>query len=108
MAEETPQVAEIIKQLPQPLQNRFNSLGSYVKAVLEDLERNIKPKNRLSREDVSIIQLAVFIYYLNWFLREGTKAAQGSIETLERFGLEGFSVGSTVFTKDNENTLLGR
>jgi hypothetical protein len=108
MEEHAQQVTEIIKQLPQPFQNRFNSLGGYVRSVIEELEKNTKPKNRLGKEDVSIIQLAVFIYYMNWFLQEGTRAAQASILTLESFGLVGFSVGSTVFTRDNENTLLGK
>lgn len=107
MAESETNIAEIIRLLPQPLQNRFNSLGGYVRAVLEEDQQNNGRAHRLNDEGISFIQLAVFIYSLNWFLREGTRAAQASIRSLEDFGLSGFSIGSTNFTKNDENTLLG-
>lgn len=106
MPEHPINTSEIIRLLPQPLQKRFYSLGNYVEAAIEEQEES--KRKRLKREDISYIQLAVFVYSLNWLLREGTKAAQRSIEVLEDFGAAGFNVGSVAFRKDNENTLLGR
>ena len=64
MAESETNVAEIIRLLPQPLQNRFNSLGGYVRAVLEEDQRNNGRTHRLNDEGISFIQLAAFIYSL--------------------------------------------
>lgn len=108
MASEIPNITEIIKLLPRPLQIRFNSIGSFVKAVVEEKEAQGGRKAQLSQEETDLIQLAAFIYSLNWFLTEGTKAAQATISTLDNFGLEGFLIGSTPFEKDNENTMRGK
>ena len=108
MPDEEQRVSDIVKLLPYALQRRFNSLGAYVRAIVEEMEENRRRKAKLSNEDISFIQLAVFIHSIDWFLREGTRAARASIDTLQHLGLTGFSVGSTVFERDNENTLLGR
>jgi hypothetical protein len=83
--------------------------------MLEAPEKGKRRKSKLTDDDTHIIQLAAFIYWINFFLEEGTKAAQAAAETLEKLQvenskirIEGFNVGSTIFTRDNENTLLGR
>lgn len=106
MANQEQRVSEIIKVLPRPIQNRFNSLGEYVREVVAELDEN--EKRRLTDDDLNVLQLAVFIYRLERFLREGTRAALSTIESLEALGLDNFTVGSITFTKDNENTLLGK
>lgn len=115
MSNQIPNISEIIRLLPQPLRTRFNSLGNYVKTVFEGQGKNRLRKSKLTDEDIRFVQLAAFIYSINFFLREGTKAAQTAAETLEKLQvknanirIEGFNVGSTIFKKDNENTLLGR
>jgi hypothetical protein len=107
MPEPSPQVSEIVRLLPLRLQSRFYSLGGYVRAVLDELGEEETREIKLSNEAFGFIQLAVFIYSLDWFLREGTRAAKASVTALEEFGYLGFSVGSTVFTRDSENTYLG-
>jgi hypothetical protein len=107
MPESSPQVSDIVRLLPLRLQNRFYSLGGYVKAVLDEADDEDKRETKLGNEEFSFIQLAVFIYSLDWFLREGTRAAKATVTTLEQFGYSGYSVGSTEFTRDSENTYLG-
>jgi hypothetical protein len=62
---------------------------------------------RLDQEDIQLIQLAALIYSLDSFFRVGSAAARAASITFEEFGLDGFQIGSTTFTRDNENTRRG-
>ena len=106
MPERILSISEIIQQLPQKLQVRFNSLGKYVQGIIEE-SATIGKQIKLSSEDTQLIQLAALIYSLDSFLRAGSYAAKTAATTFEEFELGGFQVGSTLFTKNNENTRRG-
>lgn|GEM_PF-2243303 len=106
MADRVPSVSEIIKQLPPSFRGRFESLGQYVKSILGEIRGSDAPPLSINR--LRFIQLIVFIYVLTRYLEEGTRAAEHAVDVSLEFGFESFSVGKTVFSKDNENTLLGR
>ena len=100
-------VSAIIQQLPPNLQRRFLSLGSFVGGIIDEEITRSKKSNRLSQENIHLIQLAALIYSLDSFFRSGTAAARQASVTFEEFGSIGFQIGSTVFTKDNDNTRRG-
>jgi hypothetical protein len=92
------------------MQLRFDALGGYVKAVVnEESERGLLEEQRaeLSNDQIAFIQLMVFVYSLGSFLRDGSRAAQGAADVFGTLGAEGFAVGKTLFTKGNENTTRG-
>jgi hypothetical protein len=99
-------VTKIIERLPVKLKNRFQSLGSYVRNIIEEMTGN-KRQIHLSTEDIQLIQLAALIYSLDSFFRKGTKSAREASTIFEELGGEGFQVGSSIFTKNNENTQRG-
>ncbi len=107
MADDSPTLSDFVEQLPQRLQRRFESLGGYVRGIIDDEEDQLGQKLKLSAEDIRFIQTAVFIYFLDGFLRAGSQAARAASTTFEEFGLSGFQVGSTVFTRNNDNTRRG-
>ncbi|MES2638089.1 MAG: hypothetical protein V4850_01345 [Myxococcota bacterium] len=95
-------VSAIARLLPHSIRQRFNSLGPYVRGLLE-----AEGYATLSRDHVETIHLAVFAYTLKEFLQAGTRAAKTAAEKFEEHGFPGFSVGNTIFTKDNGPTLRG-
>lgn len=107
MSENTPRIAQIIDLLPQKLQIRFESLGGYVRGIIEEENTKLGRAMRLSIEQVQLIQLAALIYSLEDFFRAGSRAARGASIAFEDFGLSGFQVGSQAFTRDNVNTRRG-
>ena len=107
MIDRAPNISEIIQRLPQKLQVRFNSLGNYVQGIIDEESARNRKEIKLSSEDTQLIQLAALLYSLDSFLRAGTYAARVASTTFEEFELEGFQVGSTLFTRNNENTLRG-
>lgn len=107
MPERVSNISEIIQQLPQKLQLRFSSLGNYVQGIVDDESAKNRKQVKLSSENIQLVQLAAFLYSLDSFLRAGSYAARAAATTFEEFELEGFQVGSTLFTKSNENTLRG-
>ena len=106
MTDEGPSVSEIIKQLPPSLRRRFNSLGNYVEGIVREIRGADAP--RLSGRQFGFIHLIVFVYLLNRYLNEGSLAAEHAAIAASELGFESFTIGRTTFTKDNENTLLGR
>jgi len=108
MAEGAPNVAEIIRYLPRKIQVRFDSLGNYVKGLIDEESARRDKEIKLSSEHIQLIQLAALIYSLDSFMRAGSYAAQIAASTFEEYKLRGFQVGSSVFTENNENTLRGR
>jgi hypothetical protein len=107
MTDRAPNIAEIIQRLPQKLQVRFNSLGNYVQGMIDEESAKYGKEVRLRTEDIQLIQLAALVYSLDSFLRAGTHSARSASVAFEEFGLEGFQVGSSLFTRSNENTLRG-
>ena len=51
--------------------------------------------------------MAALIYSLDSFFRAGSSSARGAATIFEEFGLSGFQVGSTIFTRENANTRRG-
>jgi hypothetical protein len=98
---------DLINSLPRNYQIRFNSLGRYVRGLIEEEESEREQNLGLDNEDISFIQLAVFVFSLDDFLRAGTRAAQQASQTLEGYKIPGFQIGSTIFTKNNESTMRG-
>lgn len=107
MAEGRLTIAEIVNQLPQKLQSRFESLGSYVRGVIQEERERLERDITVDTEDIQFIQLAALIYLLDSFMRTGTVAARNASSIFEQFGLAGFEIGSSRFTQSNENTLRG-
>lgn len=92
------------------MQMRFDSLGSFVKAVAEE-QRSTEVAGRLreplSSEQLAFIQLLAFVYSLTSFLRDGSRAAREAASVFESLGMTGFTVGEAIFTERNENTARG-
>lgn len=107
MTSEIPSVSSIISQLPQNLQRRFESLGKYVRGIVDEESSKIDSRIILSTEEVQWIQLAALVFSLDSFFRAGTRSARNAATIFEQYDLTGFQVGSTVFTKDNYNTRRG-
>jgi hypothetical protein len=97
-------VGDIVGMMPKALQARFNSLGGYVAAVIEEAGPKDPP---LDKEYVQFIQLAALVYALDAFFRAGTHAARSASTAFEALGAQGFTVGATHFTSTGENTLRG-
>lgn len=64
-------------------------------------------KDRLSRDDLQAIQLAAFVYGLQDFLREGSRAAARAADAFAALGVEGFKVGREYFSGRNEAVTRG-
>lgn len=90
-------------QLPKALKLRFDGLGTYVSAVLEE-----QPKRRpLSKDTVRQIQTIVFIKTLDEFLREGSNAAIRAVDLFRDLGVDGFRLGTQDFVGRNEAVMRG-
>jgi len=100
-------VEDLKRLLPRNLENRFTSLSTYVRSIIEVEQQENRRFRDLSNEQISFIQLVVFVYTLNGFLRTGTAAARNATIIFKKYNGEGFRIGSKIFTEDNENTMLG-
>lgn len=93
------------------MQVRFDSLGGFVKGIAAEQEDpdagDQRTRRKLTPEELGFVQLLAFVYALESFLRNGTRAARSAALEFESLGLEGFTVGTTTFTPDNENTRRG-
>jgi len=96
------------QSLPRSLALRFDSLGSYVRAVVAESEESISAQHKLNRKDIERIQLVAFVVELDRFFNEGAFAAEKAVDELERLDIPGFVVGTTEFSGRNENVILGR
>ena len=88
---------EILNSLPYRLRSRFEWLGGYVQTLIDSEEAEKKAKRKLTRSEIQLIQLIVFVHSLDFFFREGTRAARGAVNGLQALGVPGFTVGSTEF-----------
>src|SRR5437899_1027587 len=112
MANRPPNLSEIVSQLPQKLQIRFNSLSSYVLVLVSELENsrsvsNEDPRRKLNSDERQTIQLIAFIYTLERFMRDGSRAARNASIQFEDLGTSGFVIGEMAFTRNNSNTRRG-
>jgi hypothetical protein len=95
------------RSLPRNLENRFTSLSAYVRSIIEVEQQNNRDFPRLSENQISLIQLVVFVYSLDSFFRLGTVAAQNASNIFSQYEISGFRIGQKSFTARNENTMLG-
>jgi hypothetical protein len=101
-------LAALVKELPRRLQLRFEALGGYVRGVVgEEGAPSVLRGRPLSDDEVAFIQLLALVYSLDRFLRDGTRAARGAAKFFEGLGSDGFDVGKTRFTRNNEATNRG-
>jgi hypothetical protein len=108
MPTEESSISDFLNLLPRKLQVRFTSLGSYVRALVTEIKLEHHIEDDFGPTEIQIIQLVAFIYALERFMRVGSHAARKASVAFNAFGLEGFQVGSTQFTKNNLNTTRGR
>ena len=94
---------EWTRELPRSIRKRFDSLGKYVRAILEEAGL----RGRLTREDIERIHIAVFVRVLDEFLRDGTAAAVAAVDTLNELGVQGFTVGRERFAGRNDAVMRG-
>lgn len=99
--------SQILNQLPTRLRPRFESLGRYVKTIVDEEQVHIARRKRLKRQQVELLQTLVFVEVLNDLFKETTAAATRTVMTFEELGVSGFSVGQTVFVGRNENVMRG-
>lgn len=89
--------------LPRALKARFEGIGNYVSAVLEERPR----PQRLSRAAVRQIQLVAFVKSLDEFLRDGTEAAIHAVDEFKSLGVQRFRIGTEDFEGRNEAVMRG-
>jgi len=92
------------ESLPSSFRHRFDSLGGYINAILEQ-KRKGEPK--LTKREIEFIQIVVFITVLKRFLVEGAKAAQMTLDELKEQGIKSFSIGSSHFEEGSEDLRRG-
>lgn len=99
-----PSDAHLIDLLPRRLRTRFEGLTGYVSSVLQE----DRLADRLSRNQVQVIQLVTFVAALDTFLRQGTRVAAEAVDTFEELGVGGFRVGSQRFIGRNNEVMRGQ
>lgn len=99
----TEQTTDFVKLLPRTLQRRFEGLGSYVTAILE--EREI---TGLLPEERELIQFLVFIRSLEAFLLDGHRAAEMAVTTFAGLGIKAFNIGQQSFSEGSDAVLRGK
>jgi hypothetical protein len=91
------------ESLPRAVKLRFDGLGNYVSAVLEE-----RPTGRLSRDAIKQIHIVAFVKSLDDFLREGTQAAARAVDQFGELGVRGFRIGTEDFAGRNEAVMRGQ
>lgn len=100
---------DFVRRLPYKLQSRFESLGRFVRSVIEELEfeNRTDKSTRIDRGKVQDIEVVVFAITLESFFRAGTQVASSAVQAFDTLDMRGFVVGTTVFEGENENVLRG-
>lgn len=94
--------------LPRSLQSRFQSVGSYVTAVLQEAEEGVKKKDRLVRDEIELVRWIAFVHILDQLLIDGYEASVRATNAFKGLGMKGFMLGSISFEDENENVRLGK
>ena len=102
-----PSLNEIISLLPYRIRSRFESLGGYVAALITEVQEDQPRSVQLSRDDVQTIQAVAFIFSVDQFFRDGTRAAAKAVDEFSSLDVTGFRIGNTTFSGRNENVMLG-
>jgi hypothetical protein len=113
-------MSDNIEGCPRFISSKFGYTRSYVwerlfpddyrKRALQGIRdkemRKEKMKNmrRLSDEAA----LLVFIFDVHNYLEEGTRDAELSVDTLKSLGVNGYKIGSSLFSERNENVMMGQ
>ena len=111
--------AEIFKDAPKYISQRFFAINSYVwkslfpeNSLNERLRRLESEKSRAEelkrlKDIANEASLAIFLLLLRKFFIEGSKAAIQAVDTFKELGVEGFQIGSKYFSERNKNVMEG-
>ena len=95
--------ADWLQDMPRSLRHRFDGLGNYVLAVLDD-ERL---RDSLKQEAIQRIQILAFLKMLQDFFREGSQAAMRAVDAFAELGVKSFQIGSEAFEGRNSSVTRG-
>lgn len=99
---------DVFGSLPRGLQHRLQSIGAYVDATLTELQESRPITPPLTKAEASTVKFFVITVKLIDLLERTTRAAEGTVELLEKLDLRGFVVGTSVFERDSPDLLRGR
>jgi hypothetical protein len=104
---------------PKFITNRFNSVNKYVWETLfpeQTRKELIGKKDSKKARKVEFTRLrgisneastVVFIFLLNKFFNDGSKAAMHAVDTFKDLNVEGFYIGSNYFSDRNDKVMQG-
>lgn len=104
---------------PKFITNRFNSVNKYVWQTLfpekkiKELLIKLKTKAERRKEIVRLksisdeASIVVFLFLINKFFTEGSKAAKDAVDSFKELKIDGFYIGQNFFSGRNEKVLLG-
>ena len=104
---------------PKFITTRFNSVNKYVWQTLFPeqtiKEQLIKFKTKSDRrKEISRLKIIsdeastiVFLFLINKFFIEGSKAAKEAVDSFKELNVEGFYIGGNYFSERNEKVLQG-
>lgn len=111
--------AEIFKDAPKYISQRFYAISSYVwkslfpENTLNERLRKIDTEKARAEELKRLKEIAdeaslvVLILLLRKFFSEGSNAAIQAVDLFKELGVEGFQIGSKYFSGRNENVMEG-
>ncbi|MFW5879202.1 MAG: hypothetical protein ACOCUV_00100 [bacterium] len=104
---------------PKFLTNRFNSINKYVWETLfpEQIRKELigrKKTKKERKEEYNRLRgisdeasTVIFIFLLNKFFIDGSKAAKHAVDKFKELDVDGFYIGSNYFSGRNEKVLQG-
>ncbi|MGZ0017750.1 hypothetical protein [Yeosuana sp. AK3] len=99
--------------------NRFNSVNKYVWENLfpEQTRKELigkKDSKKARKEEFARLRgisnetsIVVFIFLLNKFFNDGSKAAKHAVDTFKGLNVEGFYIGNNYFSDRNDKVMQG-
>lgn len=94
--------------LPLTIRRRFEWVGSYVTDFVASREENMSAEAKLTGRQQQVLKLVMFVWLLDRFLRDGSRAAEHAVDEFARLNVPGFQVGTTTFSGRNEAVLMGQ
>jgi hypothetical protein len=110
---------DFLSEAPKFITTRFNSVNKYVwQTLFPDQtikEQLIKCKTKAEkRKEISRLKgiseeasTVVFLFLINKFFTEGSKAAKQAVDTFKELGIKGFYIGGNYFSERNEKVIQG-
>lgn len=112
-------ISEFLNDAPKFITSRFSSINKYVweslfpESFREELIK--KKKNKKDRkEELSRLKsisdeasIIVFLFLINKFFLDGSKAAKQAVDTLKDLNVDGFYIGQSYFSERNKKVLQG-